>query len=68
MAKTASGASSGRASFQIRARADDAFVVVVHGDRPMRPMLAGDEREIAPWAMTGAIWIDADGDGRALGR
>jgi hypothetical protein len=31
-------------------------------------VLAGDDKEITPWAMTGAIWIDADGDGKALGR
>jgi hypothetical protein len=37
----------------------------------MTPVLAagpGGNAEITPWAMTGAIWIDADGDGKALGR
>ena len=34
----------------------------------MRPMFSGDDKEIAPWAMTGAVWIDADGDGKSLGR
>ena len=28
---------------------------------------AATRRSIAPWAMTGAIWVDADGDGKALG-
>jgi hypothetical protein len=29
---------------------------------------AGADSDIAPWAMTGATWIDADGDGKSLGR
>lgn len=61
-------ATEARARFRVRASKDDAIVVVARGSRPMRPLLAGDDAEIAPWAMTGAIWIDADGDGRALGR
>jgi hypothetical protein len=55
-------------SFDLRATADDAFVVIASGTRPMSPVLAGDDREIVPWAMTGALWVDADRDGRALGR
>jgi hypothetical protein len=47
---------------------DDALVVIVSGATPMTPVLGGDPKEIQPWAMTGAIWIDADGDGQALGR
>jgi hypothetical protein len=58
----------GEASFEVRATKDDAFVVIVSGGKPMRPMLSGDDAEIVPWAMTGAIWIDADGDGKSLGR
>jgi hypothetical protein len=34
----------------------------------MRPVLSGDDAEISPWAMSGPIWIDTDGDGKALGR
>jgi hypothetical protein len=34
----------------------------------MRPVLSGDDADITPWSMTGAIWVDADGDGRSLGR
>jgi hypothetical protein len=34
----------------------------------MTPVLGGDPKEITPFAMTGAIWIDADGDGESLGR
>ncbi len=30
----------------------------------LTPVLAGDDREIRPWAMTGAIWIRADTGGR----
>jgi hypothetical protein len=55
-------------SFTVRSAKDDAFVVVASGTHPMAPVLAGDDQEITPWAMTGAIWIDADGDGRSLGR
>jgi hypothetical protein len=35
---------------------DDALVVVVEGRAP------------GAWAMSGPIWIDADGDGESLGR
>jgi hypothetical protein len=34
----------------------------------MSPVLSGDVVEITPWAMTGAIWIDADRDGKSLGQ
>jgi hypothetical protein len=64
----AAGALAADATFTLRAAADDAFVVVASGKTPMTPVLAGDAAEITPWAMTGAIWIDADGDGNALGR
>jgi len=55
-------------TFVVRVDRDDALFVEASGSRPMTPVLAGDEREITPWAMTGAIWIDADGDAKALGR
>ena len=64
----ASGSMDAEATFRVRTSADDAFVVIAHGTRPMRPVLSGDDKEIAPWAMTGAIWIDANGDGKSLGR
>jgi hypothetical protein len=41
---------------------------VVQGNRPLTPVLSGAPDEILPFAMTSPIWIDADGDGRALGR
>jgi hypothetical protein len=66
--KTPSGAMEADVTFTVRAGADDAFVVVVSGTRPMRPMFAGEDAEIAPWAMSGAIWIDANGDGKSLAR
>ncbi len=62
------GALEADATFTVRARADDAFVVIVSGKAPMRPMFSGEDAEISPWAMTGAIWIDADGDGKSLAR
>lgn len=49
--------------------AEDTFVVaIVRGRRPLQPVLAGDPGEILPFAMTAPLWIDADGDGRSLGR
>ena len=63
-----SGALVAQASFAVRVREDDALLVLVSGTKPMRPVLSGDDAEIAPFAMSGPIWIDADGDGRALGR
>ncbi|WP_437294712.1 hypothetical protein [Sorangium sp. So ce426] len=49
--------------------AEDTFVVaIVRGRRPLEPVLAGDPGEILPFAMTAPLWIDADGDGRSLGR
>jgi hypothetical protein len=63
-----SGARGADVSFDARVDADDALFVVASGKRPLSPVLVGDEQDILPWAMTGAIWVDADGDGRALGR
>ncbi|CAN5457267.1 hypothetical protein BH09MYX1_BH09MYX1_40650 [soil metagenome] len=47
---------------------DDAFVVIVRGQKPLAPILGGDPSETMPYAMTGAIWVDADGDGKSLER
>ena len=48
---------------------EDTFVIVeVRGQKPLEPVLTGDAAEILPFAMTAPLWIDADGDGRALGR
>jgi hypothetical protein len=47
---------------------DDVLVVVVNGSSPMKPVLSGDADETRPSAVTGPIWIDADGDGKSLGR
>jgi hypothetical protein len=67
----ASGALAADETFTLAAKADDAFVVVATGTRPMVPVLAagsGADAEVTPWAMSGPIWIDADGDGKSLGR
>jgi hypothetical protein len=67
----AAGALVADASFTVRAATDDAFVVVASGHQRMAPVLgaaAGADAEITPWAMSGAIWIDADKDGKALKR
>ena len=54
--------------FRVTVDRDAAFVVIARGKRPLSPVLSGDPAEIMPFAMTGAIWIDADGDGTSLGR
>jgi len=67
--KVATGAlvAEGRASVLVKE--DDAFLVIVSGTKAMRPVLSGnDDAEIAPWAMSGPIWIDTNGDGKSLGR
>ncbi|HVJ94888.1 MAG TPA: CehA/McbA family metallohydrolase, partial [Labilithrix sp.] len=66
--KNAAGALVAEATFSVKVDGDDAFVVIVSGTKPMRPVLSGDDAEIAPWAMTGPVWIDANGDDTALGR
>ena len=66
--KSASGAMEADVTFKVRAATDDAFVVIVSGSSPMKPMFSGEDRELLPWAMSGAIWIDANGDGKSLGR
>jgi hypothetical protein len=43
-------------------------VVIASGTKPLEPVLAsGTPKDIAPFAMTGAIWVDADGNGECLG-
>ena len=65
---TKSGSRAADVEVRITTSSDDAIYVVASGSKPMSPVLAGDPAELAPWAMTGAIWIDADGDGKSLGR
>ncbi|MEO8798874.1 MAG: CehA/McbA family metallohydrolase, partial [Polyangiaceae bacterium] len=62
------GALEGVVDFQVASPKDDVVSVWVSGSKPMTPVLNGDPSEIMPYAMTGAIWIDADGDGKTLGR
>lgn len=66
--KTENGAIVREATHRFTTKEDDAFVVVVTGSSAMRPVLAGDADETRPSAVTGPIWIDADGDGKSLGR
>jgi hypothetical protein len=68
LASLANGARASDVVLTVQVDADDAVYVVASGSRPMAPVLAGDAREITPWAMTGAIWVDAEGDGKTLGR
>ena len=63
-----SGAMEGSASFTLKVDKDDAVFVIASGDKPLSPVLPGDAAEIRPWAITGAMWLDADGDGHSLGR
>lgn len=68
MKPNAAGAMEAEVTFSLTVKADDAFVVVASGTKPLRPMISGKDEEIAPWAMTSATWIDFDGDGKSLGR
>jgi hypothetical protein len=68
MHATPSGAMEATASFTLKVDKDDAVFIIASGEKPLSPVLPGDAAEIRPWAITGAIWLDADGDGRALGR
>ena len=47
---------------------DTVVVAVVTGKKPLEPVLSGDPAEILPFAMTAPLWLDLDGDGKALGR
>jgi hypothetical protein len=66
--KAAGAAPKGKGLPLVRIAEDSFLVAVVRGVRPLEPVLFGDPAEIAPFAMTSPLWIDADGDGRALGR
>jgi hypothetical protein len=48
--------------------ADTFVVAVAQGNKPLEPVLSGDPAEILPYAMTAPLWVDADGDGKTLGR
>jgi hypothetical protein len=65
------GARAADVELVLRFDADDAFFVVASGSKPMVPAMGRDPKsgdEMLPWAMTGAIWVDANGDGKSLGR
>jgi hypothetical protein len=66
--RNAEGAMVAVVRFDVRPKEDDAFIVIVSGTKPMVPVLSGEDADIAPWAMSGPIWVDADGDGHSLGR
>ncbi len=66
--KNSAGALVAKVTFDLAVDRDDAFIVVASGDKTLAPVLPGDGAEIRPYAMSGAIWIDADGDGKSLGR
>ncbi len=68
MHATPSGAREATVTFTLDVTTDDAFVVIASGEKPLSPVLPGDAAEIRPYALTGAIWLDADGDKHALGR
>ena len=63
---TAADGRAGDATFHLRAAADDAFVVVASASSPAPD--ASVDPASPTRAMTGALWIDADGDGESLGR
>jgi len=68
LAPTNTGSMAADVSIPVVVRADDALYVVATGSKLMTPVLAGDAKEISPWAMSGALWVDADGDGKSLHR
>ncbi|MEO7327961.1 MAG: CehA/McbA family metallohydrolase, partial [Minicystis sp.] len=61
-------AAPGEAASPLEIEADTFLVAVVQGKKPLSPVLSGDPQEILPFAMTAPLWLDADGDGKALGR
>ncbi len=63
-----SGALVATAQFDLAVKTDDAFIVTAAGDKTLEPVLAGDAADIRPYALAGAIWIDADADGKSLAR
>ena len=65
---SATGALVATAQFDLAVKADDAFIVTASGDKTLEPVLAGDAADIRPYALAGAIWIDADADGKSLAR
>lgn len=68
---TVNGATVAKVTLRVFVDRDDAIVVDVSGHEPMTPVMArdsADDAALAPYALTGAIWIDADGDGKSLGR
>jgi hypothetical protein len=65
LAPMASGAHGADVTFALDVHSADAFVVIASGKKPLAPVLgstAGDA-EITPWAMSGAIWVDAKAPG-----
>ncbi len=66
--KKGATAAKGEAAAPLEIGADTFLTVVVQGKKPLVPVLSGDPAEILPFAMTAPIWLDADGDGKALGR
>lgn len=66
--RSENGAIVREATHRFTTKEDDAFIVMVSGSSPMKPVLSGDADDTRPSAVTGAIWVDVDGDGRSLGR
>lgn len=66
--RRAAGAGASFAPAPLVLHEDTFLVVVVRGRRPLEPVVAGAPEDALPFAMTSPLWIDADGDGRALGR
>ena len=61
-------AAPGEAGAPLEIGADTFLTAVAQGQKPLEPVLSGDAAEILPFAMTAPLWLDADGDGKALGR
>ncbi|MBK6459972.1 MAG: CehA/McbA family metallohydrolase [Myxococcales bacterium] len=63
----AAGRCRGDVTLRLRVEADDAVAVFATGERELREVMDGEGPELRPFAMTSAVFLDADGDDRALG-
>lgn len=65
---TALGAKVDDVSARLAVPRDTFVLAVVRGERSLGPVVTGGPLSRPPFAMTSPVWVDADGDGRSLGR
>jgi hypothetical protein len=49
-------------TIRLQPKKDSWYVLIAYGDRPMAPMVQGEEKPVFPIGFTNPIWVDADGD------